>query len=84
MRWPAILKVSGDPELALIKDQAQWDSDPHLLATASCGSHMLIDYHGNTFELAQHSSAETGIEPQPLNTSMELNELLGLLTSSPA
>ena len=52
--WPAILKYSGDDELAYVEDEQQWITDDDL-----CGGHFessdrLLDSRGQLFALASN------------------------------
>lgn len=52
IRWPAIIKYYGDPELLYIASEMEWQSDSTLHALGYELGDMLIDSQGQQFLLA--------------------------------
>lgn len=49
--WPALLRLSGDAELQVVRDALQWESDPHLHAAHYLPADTLIDVEGHVYAL---------------------------------
>jgi hypothetical protein len=52
VKWPGIIKHSGDAELTCIIDQSEWDKDAGLHESSYDDSDYLVDSSGNIFKLA--------------------------------
>ena len=50
--WPAIIKYSGDDELAYVRDWQQWQADEDLNSGFFESSDRLLDSHGQLFVLS--------------------------------
>lgn len=49
--WPALLRLSGEAELQVVQNQAEWDADPHLHAAHYLADDILIDAEGHIHAL---------------------------------
>jgi len=53
VKWPAVLKYSGEDELVFIADEAVWKGDSDLHFYGYSASDCLIDAEGNRYSLKQ-------------------------------
>lgn len=80
--WPAFIKHGGDAELDYINDQATWDRDADLHASAYDASDSLIDSTGAVFSLVSRPDGKVG--PRPTGEKMTLEQVLGMVKAHAA
>ena len=71
-QWPAIIEFTGQAELALIRDQSQWDSELQLHSSSFRSHDRLIDSLGSVFNLSNKELLSSG-------KSIGLDELVRLI-----
>jgi hypothetical protein len=75
--WPAIIKYSGDAELAYIGTQAEWDADAHLHGFRVEQTDVLIDSNGEIYAL---STVVNGtVLPEPTGKLASLEQVVELV-----
>ena len=80
--WPAIIKYSGDAELAFVDSQSAWDADRHLHGARYEKSDALIDSKGEIYALLNH--AKSHVQPEPTGKFASLDEVLELVRAHAA
>lgn len=71
INWPAIIKYSGDDELAFVSSQKEWDEDPDLhffYEPDDC----LIDSEGATYHLKNRENNHVTPETTGKTVSLDL------------
>jgi hypothetical protein len=61
--WPALLRLTGEAELLVVQDQAQWDGDPHLHAVHYLPTDVLIDAAGVIHGLRRETHGRIALQP---------------------
>lgn len=61
--WPALLRLTGEAELLVVRDQAQWDGDPHLHAAHYLPTDVLIDAEGGIHGLRREAHGRVALQP---------------------
>lgn len=60
--WPALLRLTGEAELLVVHDQAQWDGDPHLHAAHYLPTDVLIDAEGAIHRLRRETHGPVALQ----------------------
>jgi hypothetical protein len=82
IKWPAIVKHSGDAELRYVADQAEWDSNVELQVCDYHAADCLIDSSGAVFSLTQRQGHRvTAVATGEFKT---LQDVLGLVKAHAA
>lgn len=77
IRWPALLKLTGDDELIYLPDQAAWQADTNLQQAIYQPDDQLIDADGQVFFLL--STAGDAVQPEAGGTQLTLSQLTELI-----
>lgn len=75
--WPAIVKYSGDAELAYVENQATWDADAHLHGYRYEKTDVLIDSNGQVYALS--NAANGSMQPEPAGKFASLEEVVEMV-----
>jgi hypothetical protein len=72
--WPALLRLTGEAELLVVHDQAQWEGDPHLQLAHYLPTDALIDADGKIHSLQREANGR--VVPQPTRHTATLAEVI--------
>lgn len=80
--WPAIIKYSGQAELAYVKDQAEWDADVHLHGFRYEKADVLIDSVGEIYALP--NAVNGSVRPESTREFARLDEVIEMVRAHAA
>jgi hypothetical protein len=60
--WPALLRLTGEAELLVVRDQAQWEADPHLHAAHYLPTDALMDAEGKIYSLQREAHGRVALQ----------------------
>ena len=75
IKWPAVIKYSGDHELVFVLSENVWNADSSLCSSAYQEGDQLIDSSGAIYDLVTNNSLSDAVAVG----MMDLNELTELV-----
>lgn len=82
MKWPCIIRHSGDAELVYVGSQAEWDGDVDYHGCDFDETDCLIDASGDIYTL--NKAGNSYVKPTASGNSISLVEILGLVKAHAA